>query len=69
MGEIESLPLPDASVDLVISNGVLNLCPDKPRVLGEVFRVMKRDVSSRWLTSCWRQRSRPRRRSDHRARQ
>jgi arsenite methyltransferase len=40
-GEIESLPLPDASVDLVISNGVFNLCPDKPRVLGEVFRVLK----------------------------
>ena len=40
-GEIESLPLPDASVDLVISNGVFNLCPDKTRVLGEVFRVLK----------------------------
>jgi arsenite methyltransferase len=41
LGEIESIPLPDSSVDLVISNGVLNLCPDKPRVLGEVFRVLK----------------------------
>jgi SAM-dependent methyltransferase len=40
-GEIESLPMVDASVDLVISNGVFNLCPDKPRVLGEVFRVLK----------------------------
>jgi ubiquinone/menaquinone biosynthesis C-methylase UbiE len=40
-GEIESLPLPDASVDLVISNGVFNLCPDKTRVLGEVFRVLR----------------------------
>jgi len=40
-GEIESLPLPDASADLVISNGVFNLCPDKPQVLGEVFRVLK----------------------------
>jgi len=39
--EIEDLPLPDASVDLVISNGVFNLCPDKPRVLSEVFRVLK----------------------------
>src|SRR5271157_6067659 len=38
--EIEDLPLPDASVDLVISNGVFNLCPDKPRVLSEVFRVL-----------------------------
>ncbi len=41
LGEIESLPLPNASVDLVVSNGVLNLCPDKPRVLGEIFRVLK----------------------------
>jgi len=40
-GEIESLPLPDGSVDVVISNGVFNLCPDKPRLLGEVFRVLK----------------------------
>jgi arsenite methyltransferase len=38
---IEDLPLPDASFDLVISNGVFNLCPDKPRVLREVFRVLK----------------------------
>ncbi len=41
LGEIESLPVPDASVDLVISNGVLNLCPDKSRVLDEIFRVLK----------------------------
>ena len=41
LGEIEDLPLPDASVDLVISNGVFNLCPDKPRVLSEVFRVLE----------------------------
>jgi arsenite methyltransferase len=41
LGEIETLPLPDASVDLVISNGVLNLCPDKSRVLDEIFRVLK----------------------------
>jgi SAM-dependent methyltransferase len=41
LGEIEDLPLADASLDLVISNGVLNLCPEKPRVLGEVFRVLK----------------------------
>ena len=34
-------PLPDASVDLVISNGVFNLCSDKPKVLSEVFRVLK----------------------------
>ncbi len=41
LGAIEDLPLPAASVDLVISNGVFNLCPDKPRVLSEVFRVLK----------------------------
>jgi len=41
LGAIEHLPLPDASFDLVISNGVFNLCPDKSRVLGEVFRVLK----------------------------
>src|SRR6516165_7530516 len=38
---IEKLPLRDASVDLVISNGVFNLCPDKPRVLAEAVRVMR----------------------------
>jgi arsenite methyltransferase len=41
LGGIEDLPLPDASFDLVISNGVFNLCPDKQRVLGEVFRALK----------------------------
>jgi arsenite methyltransferase len=41
LGEIESMPLPDSSVDLVISKGMLNLCPDKPRVLAEVFRFLK----------------------------
>jgi arsenite methyltransferase len=40
-GEAEVLPLSDASVDVVISNGVFNLCLDKPRVLAEVFRVLK----------------------------
>lgn len=38
---IETLPLPDESVDVVISNGVFNLCPDKPRVLAEAFRVLR----------------------------
>ena len=38
---IEKLPLPDGSVDVVISNGVFNLCPDKPEVLAEVFRVLR----------------------------
>ena len=39
--EIEKVPLPDASVDVVISNGVFNLCPDKPGVLAEAFRVLR----------------------------
>lgn len=38
---IENLPLPDESVDVVISNGVFNLCLDKPRVLAEVYRVLR----------------------------
>lgn len=40
-GEMEDLPLPDESVDVVISNGVINLSPRKSRVLAEVFRVLK----------------------------
>ena len=38
---IEKLPLPDGSVDVVISNGVFNLCPYKPGVLAEAFRVLR----------------------------
>lgn len=38
---IDNLPLPDASVDCVISNCVLNLAPDKPAVFREIFRVLK----------------------------
>ena len=38
---IEKLPLPDESVDVVISNGVFNLCTDKPRVLAEAYRVLR----------------------------
>jgi arsenite methyltransferase len=40
-GTIEELPLPDASVDVVISNCVINLSGDKPKVLAEMFRVLK----------------------------
>src|SRR4051812_39888872 len=39
-GEIEALPFSDGSVDVVISNCVVNLSPDKPRVLAEAFRVL-----------------------------
>ena len=40
-GEIENMPLPDASVDVVISNCVINLSADKGQVLREAFRVLK----------------------------
>jgi SAM-dependent methyltransferase len=40
-GEIENIPLPDESVDVVISNCVINLSADKDRVLREAFRVLK----------------------------
>ncbi|QCX26737.1 arsenite methyltransferase [Nocardioides jishulii] len=39
-GTIEDVPLPDASVDVVISNCVINLSADKPKVLSEMFRVL-----------------------------
>ncbi|HET9972635.1 MAG TPA: arsenite methyltransferase [Streptosporangiaceae bacterium] len=39
-GQIEDLPLPDASVDVMISNCVINLSTDKPAVLAEMFRVL-----------------------------
>ena len=39
-GQIESVPLPDAAVDVVISNCVINLSVDKPSVLAEMFRVL-----------------------------
>ena len=41
LGEIENLPVADGSVDVVISNCVLNLSPDKPRVWREIARVLK----------------------------
>jgi len=40
-GQIEAIPLPDASVDVIISNCVINLAGDKDRVLAEAFRVLK----------------------------
>jgi len=41
-GSIEDLRLDNESVDVAISNGVFNLCPDKPKFLREVFRVLRR---------------------------
>jgi arsenite methyltransferase len=40
-GHIEAIPLPDGHVDVVISNCVINLSTDKPRVLAEAFRVLR----------------------------
>ncbi|HEV8612369.1 MAG TPA: arsenite methyltransferase [Gemmatimonadales bacterium] len=40
-GEIENIPLPDASVDVIISNCVINLSADKRKVLAEAFRVLR----------------------------
>jgi SAM-dependent methyltransferase len=40
-GNAEKIPLPDGSVDVVTSNGVLNLVPDKPRAFAEIFRVLR----------------------------
>lgn len=40
-GDMESLPLPDASADVIISNGVINLSPRKARALAEAYRVLR----------------------------
>src|SRR5262245_60796482 len=40
-GNAEQIPLPDESIDVVTSNGVLNLVPDKPRAFSEIARVLK----------------------------
>ena len=41
LGEIERIPAPDATVDAIISNCVINLSPDKPSVFREAFRILK----------------------------
>ena len=40
-GYVEELPLPDGTVDVVISNGVIDLVPDKDAVFGEILRILK----------------------------
>ena len=40
-GNIEALPVETGTVDVAISNGVFNLCPDKPKLVAEVFRVLR----------------------------
>jgi len=41
IGEIENLPVADQTADVLISNCVINLSPDKPRVFAEIYRVLK----------------------------
>lgn len=41
LGDLEAIPLPDASVDVTVSNGVVNLSPRKSRVFAEVHRVLR----------------------------
>lgn len=41
LGEIENLPIADGTADVILSNCVINLSPDKPRVFSEAFRVLK----------------------------
>ena len=41
LGEIEALPVADASVDVILSNCVINLSPNRPRVLAEAYRVLR----------------------------
>jgi len=43
MGDIEKLPVDDSSIDVIISNCVINLAPDKAAVFGEAFRVLKKE--------------------------
>jgi ubiquinone/menaquinone biosynthesis C-methylase UbiE len=59
-GEAEQLPFPDASFDVVISNGVIDLIPDKNAVFAEIFRVLTPAGGSRSPTSRSRTRSAPR---------
>lgn len=42
-GNAEKIPLPDAAVDVITSNGVLNLVPDKPGAFAEIYRVLRSD--------------------------
>ncbi|NDW19517.1 methyltransferase domain-containing protein [Dysgonomonas sp. 216] len=41
-GDIENMPLPDSSVDIVVSNCVLNLLPQKDKIFSEIYRVLKK---------------------------
>lgn len=42
-GDIENMPLPDSSIDVVVSNCVLNLLPEKDKIFKEIYRVLKKE--------------------------
>ena len=52
-GHIEAIPLPDQSVDVIISNCVINLSPDKDQMLTEAFRVLRPAAAWPCPTSSW----------------
>lgn len=41
LGRADALPVPTVSMDVIITNGVFNLCVDKPKVIAEMFRVLR----------------------------
>ena len=61
-GRADALPVPAESIDVVITNGVFNLCTDKPKVIADLFRVLKpggqlvavRELvtASQWAVTC-----------------
>ena len=52
LAEADALPVDDETVDVVISNGVFNLCVDKPKVLAELFRVLRPGGRVQMADSC-----------------
>ena len=53
LGDIEALPVEDKSVDVIISNCVINLSPDKQKVFDEAYRVLKKEGKCSFRTSCF----------------
>jgi arsenite methyltransferase len=50
LGDIEKMPVEDKSVDVIISNCVINLAPDKHKVFKEAYRVLKSKAKCTFLT-------------------
>ncbi|GAB1398170.1 hypothetical protein MASR1M65_29500 [Saprospiraceae bacterium] len=53
LGDIEQMPVTSDIADVVVSNCVMNLVPDKPKAFGEIFRILKRADISVFLISYW----------------